>query len=152
MQTVTDRSTSLYSVTTNRMRGSLVWPPRLQPSREHAVSYNRINLILGDYQQDEMFFWYYHLVCNRQNTMQPITVRSTSLYSVITNRMIFTFSAFNTSSTTVKTPYRQSPLDQPQVKKFFIPSKENVGATRKERRQCTQLCKRLTFKKHASNT
>ena len=26
-----------------------------------------------------------------------------------------------------------------QVKKFFIPSKENVGATHKEQRQCTYV-------------
>ena len=26
-----------------------------------------------------------------------------------------------------------------QIKKFFIPSKENVGATHKEQRQCTYL-------------
>ena len=28
-----------------------------------------------------------------------------------------------------------------QVKKFFIPSKENVGATRREQRQCTYIVK-----------
>ena len=39
-----------------------------------------------------------------------------------------------------------------QVKKFCIPSKENVGATHKEQRQCTYIyiCKRLTLKKYAT--
>ena len=38
------------------------------------------------------------------------------------------------------------------VKKFFIPSKENVGTTHKEQRQGTYTCKRLTLKKNATRS
>ena len=86
------------------------------------------------------------VVCNRQLTYHADSYRYINFTVLSDRQQDERFTGWTTSSANVKTPCRQSPLDQPQVKKFFIPSKEKVGATHKEQRQC----KRLTLKKCAT--